>query len=225
MDDALEMAFQEIDNEKHPDKTDVLGVRDPIYENIDESDCLEEEEEEEEEVKINGKSDDGEPYYQVPKSKEPYYEVPKSRPVPLYENVDIFYSGGASNKTQPNTVDVAIDIETKKVLQPPKEKPPPPPLDADDETEVVIEQTKENFKRINSTKRIKKEIRNKRSSFLGIEGNDDYDAFLELSVAPPPDMAALLQEEKRYEKQLYMKAGFYANSDLGNYTFFDSNNE
>jgi len=74
------------------------------------------------------------------------------------------------------------------------------------------------IKRMNSTKRIKKELRNKRSSFLGIETDgdlDDMETYLELTVAPPPDMAQLLQEERRLEKQLYIKAGLCDSSDTG----------
>uniref|UniRef100_A0A1B0FD95 LIM zinc-binding domain-containing protein n=1 Tax=Glossina morsitans morsitans TaxID=37546 RepID=A0A1B0FD95_GLOMM len=73
------------------------------------------------------------------------------------------------------------------------------------------------IKRMNSTKRIKKELRNKRSSFLGLEGSnlDDDETYLELTVAPPPDMAQLLQEERRLEKQLYLKAGLCDSSDTG----------
>lgn len=71
------------------------------------------------------------------------------------------------------------------------------------------------MKRMNSTRRIKKEIRNKRSSFLGIEGSTEDDISLELSVAPPPDMSALLQEERRLEKQVLFKTGLYESSDTG----------
>ena len=62
---------------------------------------------------------------------------------------------------------------------PPKEKPPPPPP-CEEEPQQNLQNVDNNFKRINSTKRIKKEIRNKRSSFLGIEGNDDFS--LEFSI-------------------------------------------
>lgn len=147
---------------------------------------------------------DDEPYYQVPKPVEPYYEVPKSKkPIPVYENIEIFFPTDGS------------------VLEPPTEKPPPPPPlnfnddDGENNTNDNSLELYENapMKRINSTKRIKNEIRNKRSSFLGIDGNiDDLE---ELSLAPPPDMAQLLQEEKRLEKQLYLKAGLYDSSDTG----------
>jgi len=55
--------------------------------------------------------------------------------------------------------------------EPPKEKPPPPPCDSSDD-ESPVEATR-SLHRLDSTKRIKKEIRQKRSNFLGIEGMDD----------------------------------------------------
>lgn len=169
----------------------------------------------------NGETD--EPYYQVPKKlNESYYEVPSSRPIPVYENVDMYYDNTSSSQklSLSSTSKLPVPIEigtTKAAMQPPKEKPPPPPIESNDEEESEEGAEEEPLpqdamKRINSTKRIKKEIRNKRSSFLGIEGNDD-ESFLEISVAPPPDMAALLQEERRIEKQLYMKSGLYDSSD------------
>jgi hypothetical protein len=100
-------------------------------------------------------------------------------------------------------------------LVPPKEKPPPLPeaiIDAETSQGQI-----DNFKRINSTKRIKKEIRNKRSSFLGIDGQDFDDNSLELTVPPPPNVREFLQEEKRFERQLYQKAGLYENAVNGNY--------
>lgn len=167
----------------------------------------------------NGETVD-EPYYQVPKKQnESYYEVPSSRPIPVYENVDMYYDNTCSSQklciSSTSKLPVPIEIGTKAKMQPPKEKPPPPPIEAndDEESEGAEEEPlpQDAMKRINSTKRIKKEIRNKRSSFLGIEGNDE--SFLEINVAPPPDMAALLKEERRIEKQLYMKAGLYDSSD------------
>lgn len=167
-----------------------------------------------------------EPYYQVPKkhtAPESYYEVPTSRPIPVYENVDMYYDNTASeNKFVVNTVTPAsvmpIEIGNSKiVMQPPKEKPPPPPVDAaepndhDGLDEEPLPQ--DAMKRINSTKRIKKDIRNKRSSFLGIEGNHDEENFLELGIAPPPDMVEFIKEERRFEKQMYIKAGLYDSSD------------
>jgi len=193
-----------------------------------------------------------EPYYQVPKATEPYYDAPKHlRPVPVYENVEIFYSGLEISQ---GSVGAPVGL-----MEPPKEKPPPPPTESpipldeghDDELdglgnslghntdtwssdntyETISNGTRRHLqgqpepaqpsppiKRMNSTKRIKKELRNKRSSFLGIENDgdlDDMETYLELTVAPPPDMAQLLQEERRLEKQLYIKAGLCDSSDTG----------
>lgn len=142
---------------------------------------------------------------------EPYYEVPNRKPIPLYENVDIFLA--SVNDT--NQGQMLSTIPAGVCLEPPKMKPPPPPIDSDseggddddegegedDEESVVDETPEENLKRMNSTKRIKKDIRNKRSSFLGIESSQDDDLDLKLSIAPPPDMSALIEEERRLEKQ------------------------
>ncbi|XP_072754089.1 uncharacterized protein Smash isoform X8 [Anoplolepis gracilipes] len=80
-------------------------------------------------------------------------------------------------------------------VEPPKEKPPPPPVDDDENP------SSEPLKRLNSTRRIKKELRSRRSDFLGIEGqvNDD-DLEPELTLTKPPDMAAILAEERRIEQ-------------------------
>ncbi|XP_059622169.1 LIM domain only protein 7 [Phlebotomus argentipes] len=186
-----------------------LKASEPIYEIID--DVVEQPESKAEETLID-LEDEEEPYYQVPKPVEPYYEVPKSKPIPLYENVEIFM--GASRPS--------VSSSDAPTVQPPKEKPPPPPVEddaTDDEggNEEYEEDVKPDdaMKRMNSTRRIKKEIRNKRSSFLGIEGSTEDDISLELSVAPPPDMSALLQEERRLEKQVLFKTGLYESSDTG----------
>jgi F-box protein 20 len=172
-----------------------------------------------------------EPHYQVPRSREPYYEMPKkSVPIPLYENVELMFPASSTDSSRfsmaesnesfgiDDGTEMVFPIDQSKYLNqaPPSEKPPPPPMqpppplpeDASlsNQSQVVVD----NFKRINSTKRIKKEIHNKRSSFLGIEGQD-FDN-LELSVVPPPNIQAILQEEKRLEKQLYQKVGLYENS-------------
>ncbi|XP_012541813.2 serine-rich adhesin for platelets [Monomorium pharaonis] len=82
-------------------------------------------------------------------------------------------------------------------VEPPKEKPPPPPVDVSDDENPPPEP----LKRLNSTRRIKKELRTRRSDFLGIEGqvNDD-DLEPELALTKPPDMAAILAEERRIEQ-------------------------
>lgn len=161
-----------------------------------------------------------EPYYQVPTSAEPYYEVPSSRPIPVYENVDMYYDNTSSAQKFGIASSTKLPLPIgSKVMEPPKEKPPPPPAESNDEEESdgnVEEEPlpSDPMKRINSTKRIKKEIRSKRSSFLGIEGSVDDDSYLELKVAPPPDMmAAFIQEERRIEKQMYIKSGLYDSSD------------
>ncbi|XP_032664819.1 uncharacterized protein LOC116841233 isoform X8 [Odontomachus brunneus] len=82
-------------------------------------------------------------------------------------------------------------------VEPPKEKPPPPPVDVSDDENPPPEP----LKRLNSTRRIKKELRTRRSDFLGIEGqvNDD-DLEPVLTLTKPPDMAAILAEERRIEQ-------------------------
>lgn len=51
-----------------------------------------------------------------------------------------------------------------------------------------------NFKHTSSARRIKKEIRNKRSSFLGIEGQvDDSYLDVDLNMVPRPDITSFLQ--------------------------------
>ncbi|KAL0868668.1 hypothetical protein ABMA27_008119 [Loxostege sticticalis] len=121
----------------------------------------------------------------------------KTPVAPLYENIDIFYQ---------NSVDEAgafpLDLPTN-VLEPPKEKPPPPPTDDSPDDELL---GNGNFKHTSSARRIKKEIRNKRTSFLGIEGQVD-DSYLDadLTLAPRPDITSFLQEETKIEKLLYKK--------------------
>ncbi|XP_052744468.1 LIM domain only protein 7 isoform X2 [Bicyclus anynana] len=114
---------------------------------------------------------------------------------PLYENIDIF--------NQTSIVDAEafpLDLPTN-ALEPPKEKPPPPPMEDGPEDELL---GNGNFKHNRSARRIKKEIRNKRTSFLGIEGQDD--SYLDVdSLAPRPDITSFLQEETKIEKLLYQK--------------------
>ncbi|XP_018401572.1 PREDICTED: myb-like protein X isoform X1 [Cyphomyrmex costatus] len=82
-------------------------------------------------------------------------------------------------------------------VEPPKEKPPPPPVDVSDDDNPPPEP----LKRLNSTRRIKKELRTRRSDFLGIEGQvNDEDFEPELTLTKPPDMAAILAEERRIEQ-------------------------
>ncbi|XP_065202004.1 uncharacterized protein DDB_G0283357 isoform X2 [Planococcus citri] len=115
------------------------------------------------------------------------------------------YLGGFPNESV--TQEPALfAFESSTAVEPPKEKPPPPPpLDINDD-ELDVNENKSCLRRMDSTKRIKKELRQKRSSFLGIEGFDD-DSYLEPeSVKPPPDMTTFLQEERRLEKLLYRQS-------------------
>ncbi|XP_046972018.1 uncharacterized protein LOC124538838 isoform X1 [Vanessa cardui] len=116
---------------------------------------------------------------------------------PLYENIDIFNQNGI--------VDVGafpLDLPTN-ALEPPKEKPPPPPMEDNPDDELL---GNGNFKHTSSARRIKKEIRNKRTSFLGIEGQvDDSYLDVDLKLAPRPDITSFLQEETKIEKLLYKK--------------------
>ncbi|XP_043483093.1 uncharacterized protein LOC122511726 isoform X2 [Leptopilina heterotoma] len=81
-------------------------------------------------------------------------------------------------------------------VEPPKEKPPPPPVELSDEESHPVE----NLKRLNSTRRIKKELRTRRSDFLGIGGLNDDDLERELMLTKPPDIASILAEERRIEQ-------------------------
>lgn len=64
-------------------------------------------------------------------------------------------------------------------VEPPKEKPPPPPVDVSDDEK---DPPPEPLKRLNSTRRIKKELRTRRSDFLGIEGVRKSKIFLFLCI-------------------------------------------
>nr|XP_034836007.1 LIM domain only protein 7 isoform X3 [Maniola hyperantus] len=115
---------------------------------------------------------------------------------PLYENIDIFNQNGIVDAEA-----FPLDLPTN-ALEPPKEKPPPPPMEDNGEDELL---GNGNFKHTSSARRIKKEIRNKRTSFLGIEGQDDSYLDVDLTLAPRPDITSFLQEETKIEKLLYKK--------------------
>ncbi|XP_060821847.1 uncharacterized protein CG43427 isoform X1 [Bombus pascuorum] len=91
---------------------------------------------------------------------------------------------------------LAFPLGPPTSVEPPKEKPPPPPVDISDEENLPVEP----LKRLNSTRRIKKELRTRRSDFLGIEGVNDDELERELTLTKPPDMAAILAEERRIEQ-------------------------
>lgn len=216
------MAFEIIDNEAD-DPSEYMQVqmdkREPIYQNLDNNN-----------YGMETAADNSFPkemHYQVPRSREPYYVVPKSPArVHLYENVEMIFPNSSDSSRfsmAESNESFGVDDGTEMVfpvdqskylnLQPPKEKPPPLP----EQNEIQADQN-DNFRRINSTKRIKQEIQTKRFSFLGIEDNNINDFALELSVAPSPSMQALLkQEDKRMVNQLYQKSdNNNGNLDLGN---------
>nr|XP_018909798.1 PREDICTED: LIM domain only protein 7 [Bemisia tabaci] len=100
--------------------------------------------------------------------------------------------------------DSVFPLENSSMLEPPKEKPPPPPVETKNEKQAPI---KSILRRLDSTKRIKKELHQKRSSFLGIDIDDD--AYLKSDVdlvKPPPDMAAFLQEERRLDQKMHLQS-------------------
>lgn len=115
-----------------------------------------------------------------------------------YENVEI--------KPFPLDFDIYANpdflVAPPKVIEPPKAKPPPPPPP---ESEEVMPKPESNLKRLNSTKRIKKEMHLKRSSFLGLGEpyEDQFDP--ELNLDKPPDINSFLQKESKLEKSLYKK--------------------
>lgn len=196
--EALELAFNAIDSESHHHDSSTTNdtTIEHIYENINEID-----------IETNGpftQSADDEPHYQIPKPVEPYYQVPKSKPESLYENVAIVLS---TNKSVFDAKD-DYSMSMRQKMEPPKEKPPPPPIEDDGEIgdcedDETIDQS---MKRNNSTRRIKKEIRSKRSSFLGIEGSKEDE--MESLLALHPNF-----EDQLLRKQSYIKAGLYSNSD------------
>lgn len=133
--------------------------------------------------------------------------MPKSKPESLYENVAIVLS--ANKSAYENGAKDEFSINMRPKLEPPKEKPPPPPVDEDDGEvgDCEDDETQDQpMKRDNSTRRIKKEIRSKRSSFLGIEGSKEDEMESLLALHPKFD-------DKQMRKQNYIKAGLYSNSD------------
>ncbi|XP_071054643.1 LIM domain only protein 7 isoform X2 [Onthophagus taurus] len=127
---------------------------------------------------------------------------PQLEPKPpqiIYENVDL--SGNLD----------FMNPATK--LEPPKVKPPPPPpedqVDGDQEAEC-----ENNFRRINSTKRIKKEIHIKRSSFLGLDEPTEDQIHPEVCIDKPPDINSFLEKEKCLYKKLQDSRGGSQDSGL-----------
>lgn len=116
----------------------------------------------------------------------------------IYENVEIknFPSEFIANDLFRNP---ALSLAPPKHMLPPKEKPPPPPPVTDNEKPEVT------LKRLNSAKRIKKEMQIKRSSFLGLDDPIDDQLDPEAIIDKPPDIRSFLQKESNLEKTLYKK--------------------
>lgn len=228
--DALDIALNAIDTEKPNEMIEIATSIDEIYEEINGFKPLKNKAanrkatnptDQRIQSTTSPSSDMGdEPYYQVPrKQNESYYEVPTSKPMPVYENVDMYYDSTASRQKftlaeqQARMSSVPIEIGATSVRLPPREKPPPPPIetiidnDRDDEQHLCPE----TMKRINSTKRIKREIRDKRTSFLGI--NDQYAEENYVESATPSHTADSAEQEQQGDKQVYIKSGLYDSSD------------
>jgi len=86
-----------------------------------------------------------------------------------------------------------------RLAEPPKEKPPPPPSASEGS------QKDSSLKRVNSTKRIKKEIHKRRSNFLGIDNADESIACSEPSIPPPPALEEILKAEMELDRQSRLK--------------------
>lgn len=116
-----------------------------------------------------------------------------SQPV-IYENVELkpFGSEFVASDLFSNP---DLSLAPPKHKKPPSEKPPPPPPTVDNEKPEV---------NLNTTKRIKKEIQLKRSSFLGLD--EPLDDHLDTEgIIKPPDLKSLLQKESNLSKSLYKK--------------------
>ncbi|RZC35934.1 LIM and calponin -likey domains-containing protein 1 [Asbolus verrucosus] len=132
---------------------------------------------------------------------------PKNHPKEenIYENVKLFDNKN-TNPIEFISDDIVIDgtfpLAPPTMIEPPKVKPPPPPPVENDNVEI----SEPEMKRINSTKRIKREIHIKRSSFLGLDEPTEDQIYPEISVDRPPDINSFLQKESKLEKSLYKKA-------------------
>lgn len=124
---------------------------------------------------------------------------PKPPPPAIYENV----ANTLINNTSTQYSSEYFNYSTS--LQPPKMKPPPPPPIDTDEDDIRDEPTQPPLsplkttpvKRVSSTKRIKKELHIKRSSFLGLESPTDDHFDPEIGLEKPPDINTFLKKELR----------------------------
>ncbi|KFM58993.1 hypothetical protein X975_20400, partial [Stegodyphus mimosarum] len=92
-----------------------------------------------------------------------------------------------------------ILIAPLRLAEPPKEKPPPPPGGSNELQKPT------SLKRVNSTKRIKKEIDKRRSNFLGIENADENISCEETSVPPPLALEEILKAEMELDRESMWK--------------------
>ncbi|KAL1493264.1 hypothetical protein ABEB36_011349 [Hypothenemus hampei] len=102
------------------------------------------------------------------------------------------------NESLPENFASAVFSLPSTKLEPPKSRPPPLPFEREDSPTKPV-------KRMNSTKRILKEIHSKRSSFLGLEDTDIELLDPERMIEEPPDIRAFLQKEQKLKKSLYKK--------------------
>ncbi|KAL1455493.1 hypothetical protein WDU94_009583, partial [Cyamophila willieti] len=131
----------------------------------------------------------------VPIQEEPKQvitEVIQSRQSP--EKTTLF----TSDLIVPN-LDFPLDLNYCDVTKEPPSEPPPPPPGLSDDSEEEVVHCETPLKRNDSTKRLKREIHLKRSSFLGIDGSNAEDYLeAELRVKTPVDVVGLLQNELQY---------------------------
>ncbi|XP_055549363.1 uncharacterized protein CG43427 isoform X2 [Wyeomyia smithii] len=208
LDDALEMAFQEIDSSELTPMCE--NIHEPIYQNIKnvENQSLAPE-----------LSNVDEPYYQVPKSIEPYYEVPKTIPIPFYENVDMKQPFAIVTEDNVSVGDNTVLIIGLNKLQPPTEKPPPPPppeivQETVEPIECCSRNSEDYIEQINSTKHIKKDTCERRSNFLGIEEIVAHNELIKLPTCVVANNDSQ-HESKHLKNQKVTKSGIgmFGNSD------------
>lgn len=135
-----------------------------------------------------------------PESEPEPKPKPKQLPPAIYENVEI----NNTSTSTPYSTEYFNMTSYSSSLEPPKMKPPPPPPidtdeeDARDEPHPPLSPLKSTpVKRVNSTKRIKKEQHIKRSSFLGLESPTDDQFDPEIGLEKPPDINNFLKKELR----------------------------
>ncbi|XP_028139118.1 uncharacterized protein LOC114333446 [Diabrotica virgifera virgifera] len=133
---------------------------------------------------------------QEPINKNIVMPLPVTKPKPvIYENVDVKKLGPALDFiTSDFVLDASFSDFNPPHIEPPKVKPPPPP--------PLDKPVHDSVKRANSTKRIKKELDIKRSSFLGLdEPSNDED----ISLEKPPDLSKYFPNMQKLDKSTEKK--------------------